>query len=62
MIVDLNKASQLAQLALLSRAKDEVHVNIARGMALIGPSLTLDAIVEILVVGAGTLSGEKNVM
>lgn len=31
--------------------------NIARGMAILGPSLTLDTTVEALVIGVGTLSG-----
>ena len=29
------------------------------GMAAIGPALTLDALVEVLVIGVGTLSGVK---
>ena len=36
--------------------------NIARGMAIIGPSMTLDAVVEILVIGVGTLSGKRTVL
>ena len=35
-----------------------VH-NIGRGMAVLGPMLTLDALVETLVIGVGTLSGVK---
>ncbi len=31
--------------------------NIGRGMAVLGPTVTLDAMVEILVIGVGTLSG-----
>lgn len=33
--------------------------NISRGMAMLGPMLTLDAVVETLVIGVGTLSGVK---
>lgn len=33
--------------------------NIGRGMAMLGPMLTLDALVETLVIGVGTLSGVK---
>ena len=33
--------------------------NIGRGMALIGPVVTLDALVETLVIGVGTLSGVR---
>ena len=31
--------------------------NIARGMAVLGPAFTLDAVVECLVIGVGTMSG-----
>lgn len=31
--------------------------NIARGMAVLGPTFTLDALVESLVIGVGTISG-----
>lgn len=40
--------------------QDEVKDNIARGMAIIGPVITLDALVETLVIGVGTLSGKWN--
>jgi len=39
--------------------QDEVVLNIGRGMAVLGPMLTLDALVETLVIGVGTLSGVK---
>jgi len=32
---------------------------VGRGMAVLGPMLTLDALVETLVIGVGTLSGVK---
>lgn len=37
--------------------QDEVRDNIARGMAVLGPTFTLDALVECLVIGVGTMSG-----
>lgn len=33
--------------------------NIGRGMAILGPTITLDAFVETLVIGVGLLSGVK---
>ena len=33
--------------------------NIARGMAILGPTITLDAFVETLVIGVGLLSGVR---
>lgn len=57
LLIDLSKASLLAQFALSASTRDEVRQNIARGMAHVGPSLTLDTIVETLVISVGTLSG-----
>uniref|UniRef100_A0AAY4EQK6 3-hydroxy-3-methylglutaryl coenzyme A reductase n=1 Tax=Denticeps clupeoides TaxID=299321 RepID=A0AAY4EQK6_9TELE len=37
--------------------QEEVRENIARGMANLGPTFTLDAMVECLVIGVGTMSG-----
>lgn len=31
--------------------------NISQGMAILGPTFTLDALVECLVIGVGTMSG-----
>jgi len=59
LLVDLSKASALAKYALSSTSQDEVRENIGRGMAVLGPMITLDAIVEILVIGVGTLSGVR---
>ena len=47
----------LAQFALSSSSQEEVKHNIARGMALLGPTITLDTVVETLVISIGTLSG-----
>ncbi|XP_014280269.1 3-hydroxy-3-methylglutaryl-coenzyme A reductase [Halyomorpha halys] len=57
LLIDLSKAALLAQFALSASSQEEVKHNIARGMAHLGPSLTLDTIVETLVVSVGTLSG-----
>lgn len=59
LLIDLSKASALARFALRSTSPDEVQYNIAQGMAILGPIITLDAIVETLVIGVGTLSGWK---
>ena len=39
--------------------QDEVAKNIGCGMAVLGPTMTLDAVVEVLVIGVGTLSGVR---
>lgn len=57
LLIDLSNARVLAQLALSSKNQDEVHANIARGMSLQGPSITLDSLVEALLIGIGSMSG-----
>lgn len=57
LLIDLSKATVLAQFALSSSSQEEVKNNIARGMSLLGPTLTLDTVVETLVISVGTLSG-----
>ncbi|XP_019638576.1 PREDICTED: 3-hydroxy-3-methylglutaryl-coenzyme A reductase-like isoform X2 [Branchiostoma belcheri] len=59
LLIDLSKASALAKFALSSSSQLEVRENIARGMAVLGPNFTLDALVEVLVIGVGTLSGVR---
>ncbi|KAK2902627.1 3-hydroxy-3-methylglutaryl-coenzyme A reductase-like isoform X2 [Channa argus] len=59
LLIDLSKACALAKFALSSSSQDEVRDNIARGMAVLGPTFTLDALVECLVIGVGTLSGVR---
>ncbi|KAK1892046.1 3-hydroxy-3-methylglutaryl-coenzyme A reductase [Dissostichus eleginoides] len=56
LLIDLSKACALAKFALSSSSQDEVRENIARGMAVLGPTFTLDALVECLVIGVGTMS------
>lgn len=60
LLIDLSKATLLAEYALNSKTPKEVKENIAKGMAKLGPTITLDTIVEALVIGVGTLSGELN--
>uniref|UniRef100_A0A6B2E5T4 3-hydroxy-3-methylglutaryl coenzyme A reductase n=1 Tax=Phlebotomus kandelakii TaxID=1109342 RepID=A0A6B2E5T4_9DIPT len=57
LLVDLSKVGILAQLALSGSNQAEVTKNIARGMEILGPSISLDTLVEALVIRVGTLSG-----
>ncbi|KAK5852269.1 hypothetical protein PBY51_023751 [Eleginops maclovinus] len=57
LLIDLSKASTLAKFALSSNSQEEVRENISQGMAILGPTFTLDALVECLVIGIGTMSG-----
>ncbi|XP_043920376.1 3-hydroxy-3-methylglutaryl-Coenzyme A reductase [Protopterus annectens] len=59
LLIDLSRASALAKFALSSNSQDEMRENIARGMAILGPTFTLDALVECLVIGVGTMSGVR---
>lgn len=59
LLIDLSKACALAKFALSSSSQDEVRDNIGRGMAVLGPAFTLDALVECLVIGVGTMSGVR---
>ncbi|UYV77516.1 HMGCR, partial [Cordylochernes scorpioides] len=56
LLMDFSKAGLLAQFALSASSKEEVRLNIAEGMAILGPAITLDTLVETLVIGVGTLS------
>lgn len=57
LLIDLSNSGTLAQLALYGTNQAEVTRNIAHGMELLGPAISLDTIVETLVIGVGTLSG-----
>lgn len=57
LLIDLSKACALAKFALSSNSQEEVRENISKGMAILGPTFTLDALVECLVIGVGTMSG-----
>ncbi|KAF7993338.1 hypothetical protein HCN44_006398 [Aphidius gifuensis] len=59
LLIDLNKAGALAQLAVRSTSQEEVRANIARGMSLLAPSITLNTLVETLLISIGSLSGVK---
>lgn len=59
LLIDLSKACALARFALGSSSQEAVVENIGNGMAVVGPLMTLDAIVETLVIGIGMLSGVK---
>ncbi|XP_043967581.1 3-hydroxy-3-methylglutaryl-coenzyme A reductase-like [Gambusia affinis] len=59
LLIDLSKACTLAKFALSSNSQDEVRENIGTGMAVLGPTFTLDALVECLLIGVGTMSGVK---
>uniref|UniRef100_A0A3P9PZX8 3-hydroxy-3-methylglutaryl coenzyme A reductase n=1 Tax=Poecilia reticulata TaxID=8081 RepID=A0A3P9PZX8_POERE len=57
LLIDLSKACTLAKFALSANSQEEVRENISKGMAILGPTFTLDALVECLVIGIGTMSG-----
>ncbi|XP_008323749.1 3-hydroxy-3-methylglutaryl-coenzyme A reductase-like [Cynoglossus semilaevis] len=57
LLIDLSKACALAKFALSSNSQEEVRENISKGMSILGPTFTLDALVECLVIGIGTMSG-----
>ncbi|XP_044265253.1 3-hydroxy-3-methylglutaryl-coenzyme A reductase-like [Tribolium madens] len=57
LLIDLSKAATLAQFALTASSQEEIGGKIARGMSVLGPTITLDTVVETLVIGVGTLSG-----
>uniref|UniRef100_A0A1A9X2D3 3-hydroxy-3-methylglutaryl coenzyme A reductase n=1 Tax=Glossina brevipalpis TaxID=37001 RepID=A0A1A9X2D3_9MUSC len=57
LLIDLSNSGTLAQLALLGTNQAEVTNNIARGLEVLGPAISLDTVVETLVIGVGTLSG-----
>ena len=57
-LIDLSKASALAVFALSSTSREDIQANIGKGMELLGPAITLDAIVETLAIGLGTISGK----
>ena len=54
--MDLPKAILLAQYALSSKSREDISENIAQGMVVLGPTLTLDTSLKLLSVGIGTIS------
>lgn len=59
LLIDLSKTSLLAQFALSSSNTQDIRNNIAKGMAILGPTITLDMVVETLLLSVGTLSGVR---
>ena len=59
LLIDVVKACTLAHWSLSCPVKNaaEVASCISQGMAVLGPAITLDTVVETLVIGVGTLSG-----
>ncbi|GAU93842.1 hypothetical protein RvY_05715-2 [Ramazzottius varieornatus] len=58
LLLDLSKVTALAQYAIgVTTQESNVKESVARGMAILGPNLTLDTAVEVLVMGIGCLSG-----
>lgn len=60
LLIDLSKISILAQYALSSKNQDDIRTNIAKGMSILGPNITLDTLVETLLLSVGTLSGVQS--
>lgn len=60
LLIDLSKISQLAQYALSSKNPEDIRNNIAKGMSILGPNITLDTVVETLLLSVGTLSGVQS--
>ncbi|TNN33307.1 3-hydroxy-3-methylglutaryl-coenzyme A reductase [Liparis tanakae] len=46
LLIDLSKACALAKFALSSNSQEEVRENISQGMAILGPTFTLDALLS----------------
>lgn len=61
LLIDVVKACTLAEwtLSCSVNSADEVGACISQGMAVLGPAITLDTLVETLVIGVGTLSGVR---
>ncbi|EFX81008.1 protein HMG coenzyme A reductase-like protein [Daphnia pulex] len=61
LLIDVVKACTLAYWSLSCSVKNaaEVALCISQGMAVLGPAITLDTLVETLVIGVGTLSGVR---
>ncbi|KAK4017974.1 3-hydroxy-3-methylglutaryl-coenzyme A reductase [Daphnia magna] len=61
LLIDVVKACTLAYWSLSCSVRNaaEVSLCISQGMAVLGPAITLDTLVETLVIGVGTLSGVR---
>ncbi|KTG36807.1 hypothetical protein cypCar_00042120 [Cyprinus carpio] len=58
-LTGLKYESRLLLIFMCCVSCEEVRENIAQGMAILGPTFTLDAVVECLVIGVGTVSGVR---
>ncbi|OQV11743.1 3-hydroxy-3-methylglutaryl-coenzyme A reductase [Hypsibius exemplaris] len=58
LLLDLSKVTALAKYALSSSNQSaSIKETVARGVAILGPTLTLDTLVQVLVIGIGSVSG-----
>ena len=57
LLCNITRASSFAEMVLKSHTVSEVRANIPKSMAMLGPSVTLDTITEMLFIGMGSLSG-----
>lgn len=58
LLLDLSKVTALAKYSLGNSASKDANVEetVARGVAILGPSMTLDTVVKVLVIAVGCLS------
>ncbi|XP_062516994.1 3-hydroxy-3-methylglutaryl-coenzyme A reductase-like isoform X2 [Corticium candelabrum] len=61
LLVDLNKARTLGVFVLGSSSPLDVKERIGKGMAMLGPVLAIDTMVELLVTGIGLMTGVHQV-
>ncbi|XP_046864929.1 3-hydroxy-3-methylglutaryl-coenzyme A reductase-like [Xenia sp. Carnegie-2017] len=61
LLIDIKKVNVIEKLVLSSTSMEDVHLKISKGSGKIGPTLTLNTIVEALVILIGTYSGVKSI-
>ncbi|XP_039305201.1 3-hydroxy-3-methylglutaryl-coenzyme A reductase [Solenopsis invicta] len=59
LLINLSKATTLAQYALSSQNQEEVKTNIERGISLLEPAITVDTFMKTLLTSIGSSSGIK---
>ncbi|XP_055342094.1 3-hydroxy-3-methylglutaryl-coenzyme A reductase-like [Paramacrobiotus metropolitanus] len=58
LLLDLSKVTALAKYSLANSSQDtEIKETVAKGIAILGPAMTLDIVVEVLLIAIGCLSG-----
>ncbi|XP_014277504.1 3-hydroxy-3-methylglutaryl-coenzyme A reductase isoform X2 [Halyomorpha halys] len=57
LLMNLTKASALAQYAFSASLKADIKHNIAHGISMLGPTVTLDTVVKVLMLSTGSLLG-----